>query len=542
VNDAPVAHDDNAAVNESGTVTLNALANDSDVDSPLTPASITSFSQGAHGLVSRNSDGTFTYRHDGSETTSDSFTYTITDNHGATSTATVHVGVTPVNDAPVIVSLNGGATASVAVEENTTAVTDVDATDTDGGTLSYSILPTAGTDFAKFAINPMTGVLSFIAAPDFEHPTDIGGADGDNAYVVDVQVSDGQGGIDTQSITVNVQNALPHSTPETVITNAGAYALINVMYQMLLANDYGPEGYNDILHVANVYGATGGVVLQNSDPLEDAVHFIDDGALGGSFLYIPANTAGFGPPVTVTIENHPIDTNVLTGGAEEDIIISVDAYLDNNNSDRLEGGGGNDWMLGGGGNDVFDGGAGDDIMYGDQGFDVLDFSDGTSGITFALYWDGYLGGMTDLSAAGLGHDTYFDMEGVIGTAFNDVLGGSVQGNSIDGGAGNDIIDGGGGNDMIFSGTGNDIVIGGTGNDTFTFVNGTGHDTMIGFVAGGSEDIIDITSFGFADFAAIMAATTNVNGSAVIALDADDSLTLLGVSRIELQPYDFYFVA
>ena len=43
------------------------------------------------------------YTHDGSETTSDSFTYTIDDLSGATSnTATVDITVTPVNDAPTI--------------------------------------------------------------------------------------------------------------------------------------------------------------------------------------------------------------------------------------------------------------------------------------------------------------------------------------------------------------------------------------------------------------------------------------------------------
>src|SRR5262249_36410763 len=45
--------------------------------------------------------GTFTYTHDGSETTSDSFTYTIDDGAGGTATATVNVTVAPVNDAPV---------------------------------------------------------------------------------------------------------------------------------------------------------------------------------------------------------------------------------------------------------------------------------------------------------------------------------------------------------------------------------------------------------------------------------------------------------
>ncbi|GLO50690.1 adhesin [Pseudomonas putida] len=122
----------------------------------------------------------------------------------------IAVTVTGVNDnSPVITSNGGGATASVNVAENTTAVTTVVATDADlpTQTLSYSLLNTAGTDFSKFSISS-SGVLTFNSAPDYENPQDVGGTDGDNAYVVDVQVSDGNGGIDTQSITVNVQNVV----------------------------------------------------------------------------------------------------------------------------------------------------------------------------------------------------------------------------------------------------------------------------------------------------------------------------------------------
>ena len=65
------------------------------------PGAGQTFTQGTHGSVVSNNNGTFTYTHDGSETTSDAFTYTINDGAGGTDTATVHVTVTPVNDAPV---------------------------------------------------------------------------------------------------------------------------------------------------------------------------------------------------------------------------------------------------------------------------------------------------------------------------------------------------------------------------------------------------------------------------------------------------------
>ncbi|WP_454845434.1 VCBS domain-containing protein [Pseudomonas farris] len=135
------------------------------------------------------------------------------------------VSVTGINDnSPVITSNGGGATASVNVAENTTAVTTVTATDADllAQTLSYSILNTAGTDFSKISISS-SGVLTFNSAPDYENAQDVGGADGDNAYVVDVLVADGNGGTDTQTITVNVQNVVetPVDTVAPTVTVTG---------------------------------------------------------------------------------------------------------------------------------------------------------------------------------------------------------------------------------------------------------------------------------------------------------------------------------
>jgi VCBS repeat-containing protein len=113
-----------------------------------------------------------------------------------TGSQAIAVTVTNVNEAPTITS---GATASM--PENTTAVMTVTATDPDAGaTLTYSIV--GGADAAKFTINSGTGALSFVSAPDFENPTDVGG---DNVYDVTVQVDDGALA-DTKAVAVMVTN------------------------------------------------------------------------------------------------------------------------------------------------------------------------------------------------------------------------------------------------------------------------------------------------------------------------------------------------
>ncbi len=106
--------------------------------------------------------------------------------------------IQPVNDAPVITSDGGEATAALTVAENTTDVTTVTAGDVDGDALTYAI--TGGADAALFTIDPTTGALAFLAAPDFEAPAD---ADGDNIYDVTVEVTDGTA-TDSQAISVTV--------------------------------------------------------------------------------------------------------------------------------------------------------------------------------------------------------------------------------------------------------------------------------------------------------------------------------------------------
>ena len=149
-NIAPTANSDGFTVDEGSTTTLDLATNDTDTDDGLDLASISIVSNQINGLIVVNDDGTVDYIHDGSETTDDSFTYTIEDYNGAVSNeATVTLTITLQNDAPVAED------DSFSVEKGSTANLDLASNDSDiDGTLDLdSITIVSGPTNGSIAVN-----------------------------------------------------------------------------------------------------------------------------------------------------------------------------------------------------------------------------------------------------------------------------------------------------------------------------------------------------------------------------------------------------
>ncbi len=140
-------------------------------------------------------------------TTTRTVTVVINDGSDNSTSVSSNISINKANDAPIISSNGGGTTASININENTTAVTTVIASDVDSAdTITYSI--SGGADSGKFTINSTSGALAFSSAPDFENPTDTGDTSENNTYVVEVSATDNGTGTlsDTQTITVTVQD------------------------------------------------------------------------------------------------------------------------------------------------------------------------------------------------------------------------------------------------------------------------------------------------------------------------------------------------
>ncbi len=171
-------------------------------------------------------------------------------------TQAVAITVSDVNDnAPVITS---GASASVAENISTSTVVYT-ATATDADAASKVVWSMAGgADQAKFAIDSATGAVTFLASPDFEHPSDNGG---NNVYDIVVHASDGKNA-STQAVVISVTDV--NETPTFVSFTAKATPASDKSPYTVSNSDFNGDGKADLV-IANYGQNTVSVLLGNGD-------------------------------------------------------------------------------------------------------------------------------------------------------------------------------------------------------------------------------------------------------------------------------------
>ena len=115
--------------------------------------------------------------------------------------------------------------------------------------------------------------------------------------------------------------------------------------------------------------------------------------------------------------------------------------------------------------------------------------------------------------------------------------GSSPGVTLYAPAANKTLQGGIGNDALIGGP-NDTLQGTLGSNTFVFNLNFGKDTINGFNA--AQDVIAFDKHLFVDAAQVLAHTTQSGNNAVIAYDANNKVTLVGVQVSDLHDSDFNF--
>jgi endonuclease/exonuclease/phosphatase family metal-dependent hydrolase len=266
--DGPDAVDDVASVpQDADATTVDVLANDTDVDGD--ELTVTAITQGGHGTVAiTNAGADVSYKPAAGYFGTDSFTYTTSDGHGGTDTATVDITIPRTNTAPVA----GDNAATVARDSGANTI-DVLTNDTDADNDSLTVATVTQGAHGTVAITHAGVDVSYSPAAGY-YGTD----------TFTYTVSDGFGGTDSATVDVTIPrgNAAPVANDDTATLqqDSGAHTVA------VLAND--TDADDDSLSVAGItQGAHGTVAITHT---------------GADVSYTPA--AGFHGTDTFTYTVH----------------------------------------------------------------------------------------------------------------------------------------------------------------------------------------------------------------------------------------------
>ena len=211
VNDPPVAADDEIVTTRDTPSTIDALANDSDVDND--PLFLLSATEPANGTVTFEANGLITYFPDPGFDGSDGFDYEVSDG-AASATGHLAVRVTASNTPPVAVS------DSLSVAEDTPGTLDPVANDTDGEGGALTLMGVTGPSHGSAEVQP-DGTVRYTPEANYHGPDAFG-----------YSVADGTGAASSGvvSVTVTSVNDAPVAVvdavtlPEDTFTNIAVAA------------------------------------------------------------------------------------------------------------------------------------------------------------------------------------------------------------------------------------------------------------------------------------------------------------------------------
>ena len=265
VNDAPVAVGESATTDEDVGLVFTAaslLANDSDVDTATDGQSliISKVTAATNGTVWLDADGNVRFVLDANYHGPASFSYTVSDGIGGTTTATVNITVAAVNDAPVAVGESSSTLEDtplyIAAATLLSNDSDVD-TATDGQTLTIGAVS-----------NPSHGSVCLVTLQDgsrqvaFTPDTNFHGA-----ASFQYTVNDGNGGTVTAIAIVNVAavNDAPLALGDLLALQEDA--TLQISTAQLLANDQDNDiaADGDVLRITRVFDAQHCTVVLNAD-------------------------------------------------------------------------------------------------------------------------------------------------------------------------------------------------------------------------------------------------------------------------------------
>ncbi|MFO0869481.1 MAG: Ig-like domain-containing protein [Pirellulales bacterium] len=283
--DAPVAANDAFAVDEDGTLVIDAagvLANDTDADGDALTATLVTGPQ--HGTVTLNADGSFTYTPDANFAGTDGFSYTAGDGSLSSDAASVTIEVRATPDAPV------AANDEFAVDEDGTLVIDAagvlaNDTDADGDALT-----------ATLVTGPQHGTVTLNADGSFTYTPDanFAGTDG-----FSYTAGDGSLSSDAASVTIEVREVIDSPATLGDAYNVGEdNELIVGTDRGVLVNDIDLQDLPLTAELAE--GPAHGTVTVAAD---GSFHYQPEANFFGvdSFTYVASNGSNSSAPTRVNI-------------------------------------------------------------------------------------------------------------------------------------------------------------------------------------------------------------------------------------------------